>query len=320
MWRFAWAPVLAAGLAGCGYPGEPLPPSLGIPVRITDLQALEYGDRVIVTFTVPALATDGVKLTEVNGVELRVGPDINPFDLAHWLDGARPIAVPATSPGRVTPDFPAREWVGQEIVIAARVTGPKQRASAWSNLGIVQVVAPVPPPAGLTAKATATGVALTWTSTETSFQIFRRGPEDKTPAPLGKSEKPEYLDASAEFGKAYSYAVQALHDKAQSEPSATIAITPVDTFAPDIPAGLTVVAGTSSIQLAWERNLEPDFKAYRIYRSVDGGAFTRAAEVDTPAYSDRDVTAGKHYRYVVASVDRSGNESAKTAPVEAALQ
>jgi hypothetical protein len=312
--------ALAIALAGCGYPGEPKPPSLSVPLRVSDLQATEYGDKVIVTFTIPALATDGLALTRVNGVELRVGPGVKPFDMARWLDSARPIEIPATKPGRVTPDIPAREWVGKEILLAVRVIGPKRRSSEWSNLGIVQVVEPLGRPAGLQPAATAKGVQLTWQSPEASFQVFRQGPEDKTLQPLERTQKPEYLDPAAEYGKTYLYSVQAFRDKAQSEASETVSITPADTFAPDVPAGLTAIAGASSIQLAWERNVEPDFKGYRIYRSVDGGPFAMITQVDTPTYSDRDVQTGKQYRYAISSIDQVGNESERTAAVEAALQ
>ena len=140
---------------------------------------------------------------------------------------------------------------------------------------------------------------------------------------LGGSESPEYADTTAEFGKSYEYLVQALgeDDTQQSEVSAPVRITPADTFAPAAPAGLTALVGTGSIELAWERNTEPDFRAYRVYRSVDGGEFARVGEdVETPAYSDRSVEPGKRYRYAVSSVDQAGNESSRSAIVEPAAQ
>jgi hypothetical protein len=41
-----------------------------------------------------------------------------------------------------------------------------------------------------------------------------------------------------------------------------------------------------------------------------------ADSVDSPAYSDRQITAGTKYVYAVSALDSAGNESAKSAPVE----
>jgi fibronectin type 3 domain-containing protein len=41
--------------------------------------------------------------------------------------------------------------------------------------------------------------------------------------------------------------------------------------------------------------------------------------VVSTSYSDRTVAPGVHYRYSVSAYDQTGNESAQSAPVEAAL-
>jgi len=48
-----------------------------------------------------------------------------------------------------------------------------------------------------------------------------------------------------------------------------------------------------------------------------GAAFQKiAGPIDAPAYSDHEIEAGKSYRYAVSALDRTGNESARTAAVE----
>jgi hypothetical protein len=42
--------------------------------------------------------------------------------------------------------------------------------------------------------------------------------------------------------------------------------------------------------------------------------------VEVPAYGDSKVEPGKKYRYEISAVDLTGNESVRTAPVEAAAQ
>jgi len=320
MRTFVCVLAMAAALGGCGYIAEPLPPSLNIPVRVQDLRAVEYGDKLIVAFTAPPLSTDGVAMKRLKSAELRIGPGAQNFDFNRWLTGTQRIEVPLSVPGPITTNIPAAPWVNKEVVIAVRVTGPKGHSSDWSNLSVVQVVPPVLAPANLQVKATAKGVELTWKSPETLFKVFRLGPGDATPQPLSTTEKPEYLDPSAEYGKTYRYSVQALRGTALSEVTQAPPITPTDVFPPEVPAGLTGIAGAGSIQLAWERNLEPDLKGYYIYRSVDNGPFVKIAETDTPTYSDRDVQPGKIYRYEVSAFDQVGNESARCAPQEVAMQ
>ena len=68
----AAALVCILWLAGCAYVGAPKPPALDIPTRITDLRAAEYGDQILVQFTIGALTTDGLALTNVKTVEVQV--------------------------------------------------------------------------------------------------------------------------------------------------------------------------------------------------------------------------------------------------------
>ena len=94
-------------------------------------------------------------------------------------------------------------------------------------------------------------------------------------------------------------------------------ITPRDIFPPAVPAGLTASAGVGSVELAWERNTEPDFKEYRVFRAEGDGAFNQiAAGLDAPSYSDHAVESGKRYRYRISAVDQNGNVSEPSSPVE----
>ena len=56
--------LLTLFLAGCGHVGDPMPPALHIPAPVSDLAAVERGDRIIVQFTVPELTTDGMVIKE----------------------------------------------------------------------------------------------------------------------------------------------------------------------------------------------------------------------------------------------------------------
>jgi hypothetical protein len=73
----------------------------------------------------------------------------------------------------------------------------------------------------------------------------------------------------------------------------------------------------SAIDLAWERNTEPDFAKYIVWRAAGDGPFEKLGETDSPVYSDKAVKSGTRYRYSISAVDQKGNESQRSAPVEA---
>jgi fibronectin type 3 domain-containing protein len=101
----------------------------------------------------------------------------------------------------------------------------------------------------------------------------------------------------------------------------SVEITPVDTFPPAVPEGLSAVPTPQSIELAWTRNTEPDFRGYNIFRSVENAPFEKYASlIEAPTFSDSKIETGKKYRYTISAVDLTGNESARTAPVEAVAQ
>ncbi len=76
-------------LAGCAYIGPPKPPALDIPTRITDLRAAEYGDQILVQFTVGALTTDGLALTSCESGGAASGRGGFAANIARTGEGAR---------------------------------------------------------------------------------------------------------------------------------------------------------------------------------------------------------------------------------------
>lgn len=316
-----FAIAFAAGLAGCGYIGPVLPPALDIPMRVVDLRVAEYGDRIRADFTIPAMTTEGLPLKTVERVELRAGPIPNPFTMDQWAAAAKPYPVPVTAPGPVDFFIAAQDWIGKETGMAVRAMGPKGKWSDWSALRTLPVAQPLAEPADLKAENQRDGVKLSWQSTAAHFRVYRAAAA-QPPELLGESDHPEYMDSAIEFGTQYTYYVQAVAGELlQSATAASQPIAPEDVFPPLTPAGLTAEQGIDSIDLSWERNTEPRFQGYNVYRSVEGGPPEKiAALITAPTYSDHQIESGKKYRYTVSAVGVNGRESAPSAPFEIAAQ
>ena len=308
-WVFLWT---AALLSGCGYVGPPMPPTLDIPLRITDFRAWESGDNIEFQFTLPNKTTENLDLTSVRSLELRIGEN---------QSDSKVVVLKAAKPGVITDQVPAQMWIGKTIVLAVRATGPKGKPSDWSNPWSLSVIQPLAGPSALKAQNVDKGVELTWTGNGPRYRIFRA--EGNTqPQRLADFDGARYLDDTTAYGTRYRYLVQAIAgDNQWSVLSDPAEITPVDTFPPAVPEGLSAVPTPQSIELAWTRNTETDFKGYNIYRSADNGPFVNvAALVELPTFSDSKIEAGKKYRYRISAVDLVGNESAPTAPEEASAQ
>jgi hypothetical protein len=306
------AAVAAATLCACGYVGPPAPPTLDIPVTINNFSAWESGENIELEFTLPALTTENLPLTSVRSVELRIGEDASQSKL---------VPLPVSKPGPVITQVPARDWIGKTVVLQVRATGPKGKPSEWSNPALLAVIQPLATPSTPNLRNVAQGVELTWTGTGPRYRIFR-AEADGQPQQLADTDGPSYLDASTSYGIRYRYLVQAIAaDNQWSVVSEPAEITPVDTFPPAVPEGVSAVPTPQSIELSWTRNTETNFRGYNVFRSVDNGPFEKIAPlIEFPTFSDSKIEPGKKYRYTVSTVDLTGNESAQSAPVETAAQ
>jgi hypothetical protein len=277
-------PILLAALVmwswgvtgSCGYVGDPFPPALDIPSTVIDFRAWESGPNIEMEFTLPKLTTEGLPLKSVRSIELSVAESPAPAS----APSATHYQVPATVPGVVTHQIPVREWVGKTLTLAVRATGPKGKASAWSNPSVLTVIQPLAKPGAPKVDNVAAGVALTWTGAGPHYRVFR-AEGDGAPALLAQAEGPTYMDTTTSYGNRYRYLVQAIAEPNQ-----------------------------------WSEVSD----AYNVYRSVDGAAPVKIAElVETPAFSDTKVEAGKRYKYTVSAVDSTGNESAQSIAAETTL-
>ncbi len=316
------AALLAASLMGaCGYMGPPLPPALNLPNRVTDLNAVQRGSRIIIQFTMSRMTTEALPIKDPPEIDMRVGESGPRFDEREWL--ARSRRLPS-SEGQVKFETSAAEFVGHDVVIAVRLVNDRGKDAGWSNFITVPVTATVGRPERFTAKSVAQGVELSWSGSDAPlFRVFRKGDIGEF-APLGDTRQSPYVDATAEFGKPYTYLVQGIQKvgerESESELSTEAALTPIDTFPPAVPARVQTIVGPTAIQVSWDRNTESDLAGYHVFRAEGDGPFTPiGGNLVAPSYSDRAVKPGIRYRYQVSSFDLTGNESARSATAEAVL-
>jgi len=318
--------LVAVLLSGCGYVGEPLPPTLDIPRPVADLRVAQVEDKAQLDFTIPELTTEGLPVV-LRKVELLAGPyaDDN-FDADRWAGSARALGPIPLRAGPVHLEIEVGEWVGKEVFFRVRLVGRKGRPSEWSEFKTLRIVPPLAAPAELGAETTAEGVRLWWNGpSEPAGVEFRllRSAKDQPEQELAVTTEREWLDRTVRYEETYSYRVQSLFRRqgaqAVSRASTPVKITPVDRFAPLTPRGISALAAPASIELSWDQNTEPDLAGYIIYRADGEKPFAPLAKCATPAYSDQQVQPGQLYRYAVSAFDQAGNESNRSEAVEVAL-
>jgi hypothetical protein len=200
---------------------------------------------------------------------------------------------------------------------------------------ILPLVELPPPPTDLTVKFTETTLTVAWTPPAVAsagasapvFNVYRRNGD----APLNSAPltSPTFERSGITFGTEECFVVRTAIVTGQvsleSAASAPQCVTPVDTFAPAAPKGLSAVGTSGAVNLIWEANTEPDLAGYLILRGEAPGD-TLQAITATPiretTYQDTTAKPGVRYVYVVVAVDRATppNTSPQSARVEEAAR
>jgi hypothetical protein len=157
--------------------------------------------------------------------------------------------------------------------------------------------------------------------------------KNKSPfARIAEPTAPSFTDTQVELGKTYTYTVRTVSQypgmSLESLDSNQATMTPKDVFPPSAPQNLVVVfvpaAGgvPDHLELSWAINPETDIAAYNVYRSESPSARGERVNPElllTPAFRDMNVLPSRLYYYTVTAVDRSGNESAPSAPASGSI-
>lgn len=349
--------ILVAGwvcLSGCGVPGAPQPPSLGIPKTINDLQATRKGATVGLTWTEPTETTDGELIRKPGKmVVTRAASSGGPFQTITEMplqpaltEKQRPKASAVDSIAALVTDPAAPDFLFYRVTSVSR----RNTTSLPSNLVSVPAVVTPPPPQSLTLGLVPRGVSISFDipavtvpmrlNSQVVYRIMRleSGADGAAePFVVGQiksgDQAPPIVDSRIEWEKKYDYWVRPVtlwragsqQGEVEGDDSPTAAIVAHDTFPPATPSGLQAVFSglvqRPAIDLTWTPNTEDDLAGYNVYRRTGSGPPVKinAELVKTPAFHDPNVTVGENYFYSITAVDLRGNESTASAETSEAV-
>jgi hypothetical protein len=243
------APIFAlALLIGCASPSEPLARKALIPEAVADLVAVQSGNDVVLTFTLPKDSVDHRPLGQTPTIEIYRDIESPSQPGAQIAAPANPTLL-ATIPAAVTTQYADQAGVryadalapsafGSAIdrtaVYVVRTRVSAKHASANSNVATLRIFPAPEPVADLKAEVTHSGINLTWTPPEkdlagnrpaiSGYRIYRTvAPSAAAAAPEAKTSEKRmtriaevdaaahmYLDAQINFGDTYSYSVRSV--------------------------------------------------------------------------------------------------------------
>jgi len=281
-WEVVAVALFAAPIiTGCGTPGTPLPPSLNLPDRVTDLTAVRTGSQVALTWTMPKKNTDKLLIkgnipVEICRKEATESCDVAPRGLT-FAPGAK---------GAFTDTLPAETAAGpaRSLVYFVELNSARGRSAGASNIALVLAGEAPSAVAGLSAQVRKGGVALRWTAdiqqpSTTVIRLHRKlltpradaKPKEQTgllappPEPLERTllvdsgaQAGQYpdraLDKEVRFGQVYEYRAQRVARvtvdgktlELAGRLSAPVRVEAIDVFPPAVPTGLAAVASVAN--------------------------------------------------------------------------
>jgi len=304
--------LLFALLPACGKEGPPLPPFNRVPEAVKDLNVVQSGHTLVLTWTNPARNIDGSAATNLAHVQIR-------------NDGAIVATLNVSAPGQSqSHSIPLDNSPGGFRTFTAVVDTTQGKTSQVSNTASIVPVEVPGKVSGLRAVFDQRRVRLEWQRPQEHPELADAYVIARTDTP-GESQtvsNTEYEDNQYQQGKILTYQVTAVR-RVSANPvmgvgPESITITIDDKTAPAVPTGLDLVQSDTGGYLTWAPNSETDLAGYHVFRSNDAnGGFRSISEriVLTNAFFDSSYRSGAYYG--VSAVDEFGNESSMSAPLRA---
>lgn len=338
-WCGALLALAVMGLhCGCASVGAPVPPSLELPKPPSDLHATRKGDRVFLSWSVPARTTDGRSVRSLGPTRICRSREVvmsrcgSPVGQAQTLPTASPppknAAPPKPAIDRYTDTLPSslqQENPARLITYAVEVMNTSERSAGLSNQVPVPAAPTLPPPGDFTAQVTAEGIVLKWIEPEEGreapeishrYRIYRR---EESPAtgtliaelPPDQMLQTQFLDHGFEWEKTYYYHVTpvTLVTPPGEAPAAVegddtpwLKVWAHDVYPPAVPSALQAVfSGVGQqlfIDLTWAPGSDADLAGYNVYRRESGGSPGKLNSQLVKTPAYRDIGIASGKRYV----------------------
>lgn len=331
-----WLVLLCCILVGCGFKTNPRPAASTVPGEIGLVDAEAFPDRVVLKWEAPLSNTDGSLLKDVSGFKVfrstqKIGEQCEdcPDHKTVYANVDFQNPVSAVVRGREVTYVDIGVTPGNAYAYAVTTYNFKGREGGPSPDVTVTLDDFPPPPDGLKGVSDGAEVVLEWTPPPRpagirSYRIYRAQsdkPEEMKPIGGTKWAETQFHDKSVEKNKIYYYVVRSLKMNRgipfESQPSETVR---VEAALPRTqpPENVKTKTDRSGISVSWDTVRLPDNSArYNVYRSESGKRFVKVNTeplTNTP-FVDKDVTAGKFYRYAVTCFQhgKPEDESSRTA-------
>jgi hypothetical protein len=290
-------------LTGCGKVGPPLPPQR-IAERTSDLQAVQRGSSILLSWPGPSLSQKESSIKYVDQAEiyrLEEQRDQEPvLDREDYRNSAHPVGILSRKDietqlktdgflhYRDNLDLGGSTSVASvRLRYAVKYLNSRGQEAPFSNTVAIEPVAQVSlPPEHLKVKNEAQDrVRLDWAPPAgningskpagvVGYNVYRRRakgdgqPELLNPEPLGD---PSFTDTKFKYAVPYIYTVRALSQGStgliESADCNAPPFTPEDKFKPSAPDPVSIASANSVISLFWPTSPEHDVVGYIIYRS-----------------------------------------------------
>jgi len=335
----------------CGKKGDILPPVVRFPQTVEDIQAIQRGNRILLTWHNPTTYVDGSPLSDLEIIEIWVlrtkkesEKETPKFEKEEFQQKAQiAFSIDRDSIPEYTVQDPGSKHKMQffydlsgETPLSYTYTfglriKERKRYSDFSDLVSLEPLRISLPPKEVKASLYQDRIEIVWEAPEKNidqssppnfkgYNVYRSIPEEEVRcinSDLVKSEK--YADKNFSFGQTYRYFVRASATEKspffESLDSEVVKILAEDSFAPQPPTGLISVGAGGMIAISWDENSEEDLAGYRVWRREEKDKEFRLLTpqaIKENSYSDTTVENDKKYDYAVTAMDNQGNESQKS--------
>jgi hypothetical protein len=332
-------------LCGCGNVGDPLPPLVQIPKPVSDLQALQVGNTIKLSWNLPQINTDGSTTPVLTGMEIyrlpleglsraSSGKLIFPESVQPWRV-LRGFELEAYKPGDkltlIDPlaGIPMDTFPQTTLAYALKAFNKKGQDAGFSNITLTKLFPAPKPPRNLRSLEKEEYIEIQWEAPSTNldgspidagvkFNVFRSEDPKVSPGQRLNSTPvagDSFKDETMEFGKTYFYRVGTVASPSaggiESLDSDPVEVTNKDVYPPRPPSEVAAISNGETISLVWAPNMEPDLAGYVVYRSGPEKKFERIPDtlVTTAAWIDSSVVKGQTYFYRIKAIDQKGNAS-----------